>query len=135
MNEELLRGIRFFTRETDILSALSVACGAGKRVGRAMDGDCRENSVFDLASATKLFTGLCMMRLKEDGLLDFSRPVLVYDRRFSRLGDITPEQLMAFAVTVKTPARIDACRDREQALKTLFAAETGERQRAGPGFR
>ena len=66
MNGELLNGIRFFTRETDILSALSAACGAGDRVERAMDGDCGENSVFDLASVTKLFTGLCMMRLKED---------------------------------------------------------------------
>ncbi len=127
MNRELLHGIRFFTREQEILSALSVACGAGDHIERALDGDCREDSVFDLASVTKLFTGLCMMKLKEDGLLDFSRPVLVYDRRFERLGDITPEQLMAFGMTVKTPARLDACRDREEALAVLFAAEAGER--------
>ena len=127
MNGELLQGIRFFTREKNILSALSVACGAGERTERAMDGDCRENSVFDLASVTKLFTGLCMMRLKEEGLLDFSRPVLVYDPRFARLGDTTVEQLAAFGVTVKTPVRIDACADREQALETLLAAEPGER--------
>ncbi len=127
MNSELLRGIQYFTRETEILSALSAACGAGERTERAMDGDCRENSVFDLASVTKLFTGLCMMRLKEEDLLDFSRPVLVYDPRFSRLGDITVEELAAFAVTVKTPVRIDACRDREEALEALFAAEQGER--------
>ena len=127
MNGELMHGIRFFTREQDILSALSVACGAGDHIERALDGNCRESSVFDLASVTKLFTGLCMMKLKEDGLLDFSRPVLVYDRRFERLGDITPEQLMAFGVTVKTPARLDACRDREEALAALLAAEAGER--------
>ena len=127
MNGELMHGIRFFTREQDILSALSVACGAGDHIERALDGNCRESSVFDLASVTKLFTGLCMMKLKEDGLLDFSRPVLVYDRRFERLGDITPEQLMAFGVTVKTPARLDACQDREEALAALLAAEAGER--------
>ena len=127
MNGELMHGIRFFTQEKDILSALSVACGAGDHIERALDGDCRESSVFDLASVTKLFTGLCMMKLKEDGLLDFSRPVLVYDRRFERLGDITPEQLMAFGVTVKTPARLDACQDREEALAALLAAEAGER--------
>ena len=127
MNSELLRGIRFFTRETDILSALSVACGAGEHTERAVDGDCRENSIFDLASVTKLFTGLCMMRLKEDGLLDFSRPVLVYDGRFTRLGDVTVEQLMSFAVTVKTPKRLDACGSREEALAALLASEPGER--------
>ncbi len=127
MNGELLQGIRFFTREKNILSALSVACGAGERTERVMDGDCRENSVFDLASVTKLFTGLCMMRLKEEGLLDFSRPVSAFDSRFSRLGDTTAEQLTAFAVTVNTAGRIDACGDREEALKALFAAEPGER--------
>ena len=83
--------------------------------------------MFDLASVTKLFTGLCMMRLKEESLLDFSRPVSVYDPRFSRLGGTTVEQLAAFAVTVKTPERIDACRDREAAAAALFAAECGER--------
>ena len=127
MNGELLKGIRFFTRETEILASLAAACGAGERTERAMDGDCRENSVFDLASVTKLFTGLCMMKLKEEGLLDFSRPVLAYDPRFTRLGDTTVEQLMSFAVTVKTPERIDACAEREAALETLFAAEQGER--------
>ena len=127
MNGELLKGIRFFTRETEILASLSATCGAGERTERAMDGDCRENSVFDLASVTKLFTGLCMMKLKEEGLLDFSRPVLAYDPRFTRLGDTTVEQLMSFAVTVKTPERIDACMEREAALETLFAAEQGER--------
>ena len=65
MNETLLKGIRFFTRETEILSGLSVACGAGTRTETAMDGDVNGQSVFDLASVTKLFTGLCLMKLKE----------------------------------------------------------------------
>ena len=50
-------GIRFFTRETEILSGVSVACGAGERIETAMDGDVGGRSVFDLASVTKLFTG------------------------------------------------------------------------------
>ena len=127
MNGELMRGIRFFTRETEILAALSAACGAGERTERAMDGECREDSVFDLASVTKLFTGLCMMKLKEEGLLDFSRPVSVFEPRFSRLGEVKAEELMGFAVTVKTPVRLDACGSREEALAALFAAERGER--------
>ena len=83
MNERLLEGIRYFTRETKILGGMSVACGAGSRVETAMDGEVSGQSVFDLASVTKLFTGLCMMKLKEEGLLDFSRPVLAYDPRFN----------------------------------------------------
>ena len=100
MNETLLKGIRFFTRETEILSALSVACGCGTRTETAMDGDVTGRSVFDLASVTKLFTGLCLMKLKEEGLLDFSRPVFYYDPRFSRLKGLTIWDLATFAVTV-----------------------------------
>ena len=126
----LTEGIRFFTRETEILDGLSVACGAGARTETAMDGNVREESVFDLASVTKLFTGLCALKLKEEGLLDFSRPVFSYDSRFRGLKGISVGQLMAFEATVRTPARIDACADRERAAETLFAAESlPERER------
>ncbi|MBR4576607.1 MAG: beta-lactamase family protein [Clostridia bacterium] len=128
MSISLQEGIRFFTRETRILSGLSVACGADTRVERAADGDVSERSVFDLASVTKLFTGLCAMKLKEEGLLDFSRPVFDYDPRFSRLKDRTVEELMTFAVTVRTPVRLDGCGNRESALAALFGAETMARR-------
>ena len=32
MNEALMRGICFFTRETEILSSLAAVCGAGDRM-------------------------------------------------------------------------------------------------------
>ena len=121
MNAELLEGIRFFTRETKIMSGLSVLCGAGERTESAMDGeDVTESSVFDLASVTKLFTALCALRLREEGRLDFSRSVYAYDRRFEGLKDVTVEQLMSFALMLKTPGRIDACADRESGLRCLF---------------
>ena len=123
MNSEILEGIRFFTREKEILSGLSVACGAGGRTETAMDGDVTGQSVFDLASVTKLFTGLCLMKLKEDGLLDTGRPVSYYDPRFRGLQGLTVRDLMTFAVTIRTPVRLDACTDRESALDALFAAE------------
>ncbi len=123
MNDVLLDGIRFFTRKTGILSGLAVACGAGARTETAMDGSVMQSSVFDLASVTKLFTGMCLMKLKEDGLLDTGRPVFFYDPRFRALKDLPVWDLMTFAVTVRTPVRLDACEDREQALHALFAAE------------
>lgn len=120
MNPELLRAIRFFTGETEIMAGMSLVCGDGERTERAMDGDVRENSVFDLASLTKLFTGLCAMRLKEEGLLDFGRPVFAYDPRFTELREVTVEQLLGFTVELRTPRRIDACGTREEALRCLF---------------
>ena len=68
MNPVLLEGVRYFTRETGILSGLSAACGTRERTETAMDGDVNGRSLFDLASVTKLFTGLCLMKMKEDGL-------------------------------------------------------------------
>lgn len=124
MNERLLEGIRIFTREREYLSGLSVACGAGNRTETAMDGDVGEGSVFDLASATKLFTGLCAVKLREEGLLDFGRPVSYWDSRFRALDGVSVWDLMTFAVTVRTPVRVDACETREEALAALFAAES-----------
>ena len=120
MNPELLKAIRFFTREKEIMSGLLLVCEAGGRTESAMDGDVSGNSVFDLASLTKLFTGLCALRLKEDGLLDISRSVCFYEPRFSGLRDVTVEQLMSFSAELKTPGRVDACTGREEALKCLF---------------
>ena len=120
INPELHRALQYFTREKEIMSGLLLVCEAGGRTEAAMDGDVKEGSVFDLASLTKLFTGLCALRLKEDGLLDFSRPVFSFDPRFTELKDVTVEQLMSFTAELKTPGRIDACTEREEALRRLF---------------
>ena len=118
-NPELLRAVRYFTREKEIMSGLLLVCEAGGRTEMAMDGDVREDSVFDLASLTKLFTGLCALKLKEEGLLDTGRPVFSYDPRFAALKDVTVDQLMTFTAELKTPGRVDGCRDREEALACL----------------
>ena len=120
MNPALLGAVRYFTRETEIMSGLLLVCGADGKTGTALDGDVKEDSVFDLASLTKLFTGLCAMRLKEEGLLDFSRPVFSYDPRFTELKEVTAGQLMDFTAELRTPGRLDACTDREEALRCLF---------------
>ena len=119
-NPELLRALQYFTREKEIMSGLLLVCEADGRTETALDGEVKENSVFDLASLTKLFTGLCALRLKEDGLLDIGRPVFSYDPRFTELKDVTVEQLMSFTAELKTPGRVDECRDREEALRCLF---------------
>ena len=123
-NPELHRAIQYFTREKEIMSGLLLVCEAGGRTETAMDGHVREDSVFDLASLTKLFTGLCALRLKEDGLLDPGRPVCFYDPRFVNLKDVTVEQVMTFTAELKTPGRVDDCTGREEALQCLFGTYT-----------
>ena len=126
-NPELLKAVQYFTREKAIMSGLLLVCEAGGRTETAMDGEVSENSVFDLASLTKLFTGMCSLRLKEEGLLDISRSVFFYDPRFTGLKDTTVEQLMSFTAELKTPGRVDGCTSREEALRCLFGTvSTGE---------
>ena len=112
--------VRYFTRETGIMDGLFLVCGTESRELAALDGEVREDSVFDLASLTKLFTGLCALRLKEEGLLDFGRPVFAYDPRFTALKDVTVGGIAAFQVELRTPGRLDACGSREEALDCLF---------------
>lgn len=128
-NPVLTRAVRWFTREKEIMSGMLLVCGTENRTEYAIDGEARTDSVFDLASLTKLFTGLCAMKLKEEGLLDISRPVFSYDSRFAKLRDVTVEQVLGFTRELRTPGRVDACGSREEALTCLFdTASIGEPQ-------
>lgn len=124
--------IRYFTEETHIMPCLSVACGdAGRFVcGRGGTQDengtpLTERSLFDLASLTKLFTGLAVMRLHEEGRLDLTRPVTAYAPQFAHLADVTVAQVLGFEVALTTPGRVDAQKTPVEAQQTLFAIQPG----------
>ena len=120
MNGKLREAIGFFTRETGIMDALAVSFRKGEFRERARDGrDAGERTLYDLASVTKIFTGICLMRLWEEGLLDPARRVTWYCPEFSGLACVTVEQLMGFQVQLRTEERIDGQRDREAALRCL----------------
>ena len=126
----LFDAIGYFTDEKHILSCLSVTCGTADREYHAMRGvtdragtPIHEGSIYDLASLTKLFTGLLVMRLREEGLLDLTRPVTDYAPQFSKLHEITVDQVLGFEVALITPERIDTQPDRAAGLRQLFAVE------------
>ena len=121
--------IRFFTEETGVLACMSVACGTADRAVRAFGGTAdpdgrpvREDSIFDLASLTKLFTGLLLMRLAEQGRIGLDAPVTRYVPAFSRLAGLTVRQTGWFERAVRTPERVDRAASREQALSCLLEA-------------
>ncbi len=120
MNDELRRAVGFFTRETWIMDGLAVAVGKDGRTERAWDGrEIGARAVCDLASVTKIFTALTLMRLAEEGALEPLRRVAWYCPEFRELGAVTVEQLAAFQVQLQTPERIDGQRSREEALRCL----------------
>ena len=125
--------IRYFTEETHIMPCLSVACGdAGHFAcerGGVQDGagtPLTERSLFDLASLTKLFTGLTVMRLNEEGRLDLTQPVTAYAPQFKNLASTTVSQVLGFEVALTTAERVDTQKTPEAARQQLFAIRPGE---------
>lgn len=117
--------VRYFTEETEILPCLSVTCGGAGLCVQARGGVINEQgtpvsdrTLFDLASLTKLFTGLLTMRLWEEGKLDLTRPVTDYAPQYRYLSDMPVEKVLGFEIGLTTPERIDTqknARSRETA--------------------
>ena len=120
--------VRYFVQDTHIMSCLTVACGTADASYTASAGAIHENgtgaiterTLFDLASLTKLFTGLTVMRLWEQGKLRLNAPVTAYAPQFVHLADTTVDQVLGFEVALTTPERIDAQQDRASGLQQLF---------------
>ena len=126
----LYDAIGYFTEEKRIMSCLSVTCGTADAEHHALRGvadragtPVHEDSIYDLASLTKLFTGLVAMRLREEGRLDLSRPVTDYAPQFVNLSGVTVDQVLGFEVALITPQRVDAQADVASGLRQLFAME------------
>ena len=126
----LTDAIRYFTEENRALACMSIACGDRNHVHTALGGIARpdgtpvaEDSVFDLASISKLFTAMTAMRLWEKGLLDLSAPVTAYAPGFHRLGDVTVSELLWFEKELRTPTRVDAQATAADGERTLLEME------------
>lgn len=126
MNPELKEALSFFTKEKRIMSSLCVTCGDLTRTETAADGEARpgvpvgDDTLYDLASVTKLFTGMTVLALKDRGLLDLNRKITEYDARFTNLAEVSVETLLRFGVELKTPGRVDDQPDAESAEQCLF---------------
>jgi CubicO group peptidase (beta-lactamase class C family) len=83
----------------------------------------REDTLYDLASLTKLFTLISVMQLLARGRLSLSDSVGKIDPRFSHLNEARVRDVLCYEAVLKTPQRIDEQPDREAALKQVFATE------------
>ena len=79
-----------------------------------------QNTIFDLASTSKTFTAVAILILAEDKLIDVFEPVTKYVPEFKNLGNTTIYDLLKFRVSVVTPSRIDAAKNKEEALNILY---------------
>lgn len=139
--EQLLDKMRFLCDETRMLTGITVAYGTSREsehalFGRAqevtLEGDrfipcvrsLQDDSVFDLASLTKLFTSVMTMALVERGRLRLDEHIGEIDVRFIHLKDVTVFDTLCYRVCLQTPGRIDDAPTREEGLARLFAVKT-----------
>ncbi|MEG0025907.1 MAG: serine hydrolase domain-containing protein [Bacilli bacterium] len=79
-----------------------------------------ENTIFDLASVTKLFTSLSVLKLVESGDINLADDVVKYAPEFKNLKGISIFDLLTFNQPLKTNGRIDKVSSKEEAETILF---------------
>lgn len=84
------------------------------------------DTIFDLASITKIYTSLSIFKLVELGLITLSTEVTKIDSRFKNLSGVTVFDLLTFRVPLITNVRIDELKDPIKAKELLFDIKINE---------
>ena len=134
----LMSNMQYLCDETRMLSGITVAYGTPSshetaQYGRAQelelgaDGLWHEkvrllqaDSLYDLASLSKLFASVLMMQLVERGKLSLDAEVGALDPRFVHLKHVSVFDVLSFRTCLQTPGRIDDAPSREEGLQRLF---------------
>lgn len=135
--EHLFSSMRFLCDQTRMLTGITAAYGTSREsesvsYGRAQEillengafipcvRPLNDESIYDLASLTKLFTSVMTMILVERGMLSLGERIGEIDARFIHLRDVTVFDTLCYRVCLKTPGRIDDAPDRAEGLRRLF---------------
>ena len=141
-SERLEQGVFHLVNERKIVSGIAVSFGDLMRGELFCRGNLREvrledgvftpdavpmqaDSIFDLASVTKLFTCIAVLQLVERGRLHLDTPVRGIDKRFPLIADVMVEDLLSFRVSLQTGARMDAANTAREAEDLLFKIRVG----------
>ena len=132
MIEELLEkytnDIASILNDRDLIPGYTVGVHVGNTTVQVMDGyidsnknkKIDENTMFDIASCSKLFTQIIAYNLINDNILSFDSKVSELDPRFTSLGDLTIGDITSFNVEFRTPGRIEDASSKKQAYDILF---------------
>lgn len=85
----------------------------------------RDDTIFDLASVTKLFTSISILKLVQEKELNINDDVTKYVPEFKNLKGITILELLTFEPLVTT-GKIDSTEDMSEAERILFSAKRQE---------
>lgn len=82
-----------------------------------------EDTIFDLASVTKIFTSLSILKLLQSGTINLVDKITKYVPEFKNLKDVSIYDLISFRVPLKTNGRVDRANSKEEAEQILFNIE------------
>ena len=79
-----------------------------------------EDTIFDLASVTKLYTSLSILKLVQENIINLDDEVVKYAPEFKNLKGVKILDLLSFQVPLVTNGRVDRAASKEEAEKILF---------------
>lgn len=85
-----------------------------------------EDTIFDLASITKLFTSLSVLKLIQNKTISINDEIIKYAPEFKNLRGVTVFDLLSFRIPLKTSERVDRANSREEAERILLNVEVAE---------
>lgn len=85
-----------------------------------------EDTIFDLASTTKIFTSLSILKLVNQGAISLNDELTKYEPRFANLKGVTIFDLISFKIPLKTDGRVDGRENKEESEKILFTLHENE---------
>ncbi|NLA53271.1 MAG: beta-lactamase family protein, partial [Clostridiales bacterium] len=78
------------------------------------------DSLYDLASLTKLFTLVATLQLIQRGKIHFEDFIGILDKRFTKLCDTSIFEVLSYQAVLRSPQRIDMQPDAAEAEKQIF---------------
>ncbi len=104
--------IRDFIIKRKLAPSMSISYGTKNFVETVSVGDVSgnattEDTIYDVASVTKLFTSMSVLKLSASGVLDLNKDVTYYLPEFEKLKGVTLLQLLTFQAPLRTEKRLD----------------------------
>lgn len=127
-NSDLEESVKDFIYNKKMVPGATISYGTdnykefltvGKKDDESENKITTTNTIYDLASVTKLFTSISIQILARKGLIDLDKKVSYYLPDFPGLKNVTVYQLLTFNAPVKTDGRIDKAENKEEAEKIL----------------
>ena len=134
---DIEQGLRLLCTEMGMLSGLSVSFGTADQsrtmaMGLAqealLENGCfieakkpvRDDTLYDLASLTKVFTAVCVLQLIESGKISLDDSFGRLDPRFVHLRHVSVYDVLTYQAVLRTRERVDAQADAEEAEALIF---------------